>query len=451
MANTSTDSTGSIARQLLRFSLPLIFSGILQQLYSWADAFIVGNTDGETALAAIGSTTTAVNFYITTITGFTLGLAILFAQNYGGRNYSVIPKLLSTFSLTMGGAFLILAIVGIVFTPQFLLLLHTTKETIDLAVSYLQVVLCGIPFLAVYNVYSAALRGLGNSRAPFYSVLLSSIANVILDILFVACFHWGVTGAALATVFSQATMTVYLLAYSIKKYSLLRFSLNRSILDRSLWVQGCRFGLPPMIQSSVSAFGSLILQNFMNGFGTATVAAITTAYRVDSIVMIPIVNLSSGISTLSAQYRGGGERKKAKRVFLAGLLLMAGVSLLLTFTVIPTGGKLISLFGAGQEAVKIGSDFFQRIAVFYLVFGAANAIRGYLEGMSFVNFSSFAGIFTLVCRIIASYAMKPFFGNMVIAWAEVFSWLVLLLLYTFRVILFFIQSRKQAWIGADNE
>ena len=129
MANTSTDSTGSIARQLLRFSLPLIFSGILQQLYSWADAFIVGNTDGETALAAIGSTTTAVNFYIMTITGFTLGLAILFAQNYGGRNYSVIPKLLSTFSLTMGGAFLILAIVGIVFTPQFLLLLQTHQQS----------------------------------------------------------------------------------------------------------------------------------------------------------------------------------------------------------------------------------------------------------------------------------------------------------------------------------
>ena len=450
MAKSSGGSPGSIVRQLLRFSLPLIFSGILQQLYNWADAFIVGNINGETALAAIGSTTTAVNFYVTTITGFTLGLAILFAQNYGAQTTSNIPKLLSTFALSMGGVFLLLAAAGIAFTPQFLRLLHTTAETIDLAEDYLRVVLCGIPFLAVYNVYSAALRGIGNSKAPFYSVMVSSLANVALDVLFVAGFHWGVAGAALATVLSQAAMTIYLIHYSIKKYSVLRFRITSGAWDRTLWKQGCRFGLPPMIQSAVSAAGSLILQNFMNGFGTATVAAITTAYRVDSIVMVPIINLSSGISTLSAQYRGAREDKKAGQVFAAGLLLMSGVSLLLTFTVIPTGGELISLFGAGEEAVSIGDGFFRRIALFYLIFGAANAIRGYLEGMGDVTFSSIAGIFALAWRIAGSYLMEPLFGNMVIAWAEAFSWIVLLLLYIFRVLDRFRQSKKQAQIGAGR-
>ena len=178
-----------IASALLKFSLPLIFSGILQQLYNWADAFIVGNVEGELALAAIGATTTVVNFYVTAITGFTLGVSIFIAQQYGSGERAFISTILSTFSIFLGCIFLVLSGLGIFFTHPLLLLLHTTADTIILAKEYLQIIFLGIPFLAVYNVYSAALRGIGDSKAPFYSVLLSSIVNVILDIVFVAFFQ----------------------------------------------------------------------------------------------------------------------------------------------------------------------------------------------------------------------------------------------------------------------
>ena len=189
-----------------------------------------------------------------------------------------------------------------------------------------------------------------------------------------------------------------------------------------------------MVQSSVSAFGSLILQNFMNGFGTQTVAAITTAYRVDSIVLLPIINLGAGISTMVAQSHGAGEEKRARKTFAVGTVLMTGVSLLMTLLVIPTGGYLIAMFGVGPEATAIGENFFQRIACFYLVFGLATAARGYLEGLGDVLYSSIAGILSLLTRIVGSYALAALCGNMIIAYAEAVSWGALLLLYLGRIL-----------------
>ena len=193
----------------------------------------------------------------------------------------------------------------------------------------------------------------------------------------------------------------------------------------------CTFGLPPMLQSSVSSGGNLVLQNFMNGFGTQTVAAVTTAYRIDLIVMLPMINLGSGIATLVAQSCGSGEGRRAGRILAVGAAaMMAVVSLGMTALVIPSGGHLIALFGAGAEAVAIGSRFFRCIASFYLSStGLATALRGYVEGTGEVVYSSVAGILSLFVRILLSYALVGWFDNMVIAYAEGLSWVLLLALY----------------------
>ena len=165
--NLKSSAFGRTILTLIHFSLPLILSGILQQLYNWADAFIVGNVEGELALAAVGSTTTLINFYVNAITGFTLGLSILFAQKYGNGEHGSLSRILSSFSVFLGGIFLLLAGVGIGLTAPLLKLLHTTPDTIGLAEEYLRIIFAGIPFLAVYNVYSAALRGIGGQPGAF--------------------------------------------------------------------------------------------------------------------------------------------------------------------------------------------------------------------------------------------------------------------------------------------
>ncbi len=433
----------NIAIVLIKFSLPLILSGILQQLYNWADAFVVGNVDGELSLAAVGATTSIVNFFILTITGFTLGLSILFAQKYGGGKTECFPKILATFSVALGGVYLILAAAGICLVPVLLRIMNTSDDIIHLAEGYLRIVFIGIPFLAVYNVFSAALRGLGDSRTPFLAVFISAMVNIVLDIWFVAGLDWNVQGAAAATVLSQVAMTLFLVLYSRKKYPLLRFELKRRMLDKEMLIQGVRLGIPPMIQSGIHALGSLVLQNFMNGFGSRTVAAITTAYRVDSIVILPMTNLGAGISTLVAQSYGAGDIKRTRKIFAVGTLMMALVSLMMTGLVIPFGGRLIALFGVGSEAVAIGSAFFTRLAAFYVVYGLAGAIRGYIEGLGDVTYSSITGILSLLSRIILSYACVSFLGDRIIAYAEAFSWVFLLLLYIFRLIWKYRQEKTE--------
>lgn len=418
---------------LIKFCVPLILSGILQQLYNWADAFIVGNAVGEQALAAVGVAGSVTNLFLLSLTGFTLGLGILFARQFGSGAHEAITRALSVFTVLLGAAFLAAAALGIAFSGPLLRMLDTPADTFGMAESYLRIILTGIPVMAVYNVYTAALRGAGDSRAPFFSVLLSSVVNVALDLLFVPGLRMGVNGAALATVLSQAAMTVFLIRYS-RRYAFLRFRLTGWKAGRAVLREGAALGVPPMLQSCINAAGNLVLQNFMNGFGTQTVAAITTAYRVDTIIFLPMINIGSGISTIVAQSCGAGRQKDAPRIVKAGLTLMVTVSLGLTALVIPFGGALISLFGVGPEAVAIGGGFFARIASFYVVYGICMSLRGYLEGVGDVLYSSLGGITALGCRILFSYSFAGVCGNMIIAYAEAASWGVMLVLYIARIL-----------------
>lgn len=424
----------TIMKELIRFCLPLILSGVLQQLYNWVDAFIVGNVTGELALSAIGAAGIPVNLFVTAITGFTLGLSVLAATYYGRRETERLAPLLSTFSVLLGCVFAAVAVGASFFAYPFMALLHTPADTIGAASSYVRLIAMGFPFLAVYNVYSATLRGMGDSRIPFLSILVFSGINIIADCILVIGFGLGVEGAALATVFSQAGMTIFLVAYGTRKYPELCFRVGKGLLNRESLAEGLKFGMPTMIQSSVSALGSLVLQDFMNRFGTHTVTAITTAYRIDTLVMLPITNLGSGISTMTAHSHAAGDEKGTRHIFSAGMILTGAVSCLLTVLVIPTGGKMIALFGAGTEAVRIGSAFFVRLACFYPVYGFSMAVRGFLEGKGDLVCSSVIGISCLIIRILASYAMVGAFGNMTIAYAEMFAWAVQLALYLLRML-----------------
>ncbi len=423
---------GNLIKTLILFTVPLILSGLLQQLFNWVDAFIVGNVEGELALAAIGSTTSIYNLFIMVIVGFTSGLSVLAAQQYGMGEKEMLKKSLSSFVILLGGLFLVISVLGILFTRPILTFLDTPESIYVTAGEYLRIMLIGIPFLAVYNIYSAILRGLGDSRAPFLSILVSSIANVVLDILFVALLHYGAAGAAVATVISQGAMTIFIVIYAVKKYEHLRFSFNGDIINKPILVKGSKFGLPPAIQSGTNSIGSLILQRFMNGFGEQTVAAITTAYRVDSVILLPIINFGSGIATIVAQNIGAGNHARAKKALKIGVVMIAVISLSLTLLVLFTGEYLIAMFGLTQESVAIGGKFFHLVASCYFIFGLAMAFRGYLEGVGDMLFSGIAGIICLIVRIAASYIFVDRFGNMVIGFAEAFSWVILLIIYISR-------------------
>jgi len=440
--NLKPNKQGSVfetGKELFLFSVPLILSGILQQLYNWADAFIVGHFVGEEALAAVGATSTITNSFILAITGFSLGLSIYAAYKCGENNQEEIRRTLSSFLLILFILFLALSIAGIALTDSILTVMNTSEDMFIPASNYLRIILLGVPVLVVYNIYSSLLRALDNSKASFYAVLLSSLLNVILDIVFVSVFPFGVIGAAAATVLSQIAMAVFIVIYSIKKYSILRFSVkSRIIYWETVW-NGARFGLPPAIQSSINALGNIALQSFMNGFGTHTVAAVTTTYRIDSIILLPIQNLSSGISTKVANSIGRNHQKEANNFLYTGFLMMAVFSILLTILMPLCGGHLVSLFGVGIEATEIGRRFFTSIAMFYLFYGMLSALRGYIEGIGEVFVSSVIGILALSFRIALSYLLAPSLGNMSIAYSEGIQYIFMFALY----LTYFIFIRKK--------
>ena len=436
-----TDMTkGNLAKSLVLFTIPLVLSGLLQQLFNWVDGFIVGNVEGETALAGIGATTSLYYLFLTVMIGFTSGLSVLAAQQYGMGEEEKIRRTLSTFVVVLGGLFLLIAALGIPLTSWTLALMDTPEAIFTLAKNYMQILFLGVPFMAVYNTYSAVLRGLGDSRASFLAVLVSTGINVALDVLFVVVLRWGVEGAAAATVVSQAAMTVYLALYAAERYQVLRFRIDREMIEGTILKRGLQFGLPPAIQAGVTSAGNLVLQRFMNGFGEQTVAAITTAYRVDSVLLLPIINFGSGIATVVGQNIGAGDQDRAKRTLKIGALLMAGISVCLTVLILLTGEYLIAMFGLTAESVAVGKSFFYAIAGFYLVYGLAMAFRGYLEGLGDMTFSGAAGIFSLLVRIAASYGLAGIFGTMIIAYAEAFSWAALLVLYLVR---FYHKTRRR--------
>ena len=389
MQNKMTE--GNVIRALAAFTVPLILSGLFQQLFNWVDAFIVGNIEGETALAGIGATTSVYNLFVTVITGFASGLSVLTAQRYGMGEKGKIRELLSSYTVLFALLFTVISAAGAVFTEELLVVLDTPETIFFSAQSYLKLLFAGIPFLAVYNTYSAVLRGIGNSSAPFFSILVCSAVNVVLDLLFVAGMGYGAAGAAAATAISQAAMAVYVIVYTVRKYPFLRFSFSGNLPDKTVWKSGAAYGLPSAVQSGVSSAGNIYLQQFMNGFGEQTVAAITTAYRVDTVIFLPIINFGSGIATVVAQNIGAGKPERAKQVFHA-------------------------------------------ISRFYMIYGISMAVRGCLEGRGDMLFSGIAGILSLGVRILCSYAFKPVFGNMVVAYAEAFSWIFLLAVLLLRYV-----------------
>ena len=431
--NMGKDMTqGNIAKVLLLFTIPLVLSGVFQQLFNWMDAFIVGNVEGELSLASIGATTAIYNLCITVIIGFTSGISVLAAQHHGKRKFWEMRETLFSFACILGGLFLVVSVLGAVFTTSVVTILDTPEKLIQLASRYLKIMLLGVPFLAVYNVYSGILRGAGDSKAPFVSILISSFANVALDILFIVVLDKGVAGAAVATVISQIVMTLFLIFYTEKTYPYLKYRLDKKIFDQRNMLEGIRFGVPPTIQASVSSMGNIILQRFMNGFGEQTIAAITTAYRVDSVIFLPIINFGSGVATVVAQNIGAENEERAKRTLKIGIIIITLISLSLSFFIFFLGEHLLAMFGLSAGSVGIGKTFFRTLAPFYIIYGFSMVIRGYIEGIGDMVFSSVAGVIALFARIAGCYLMVDLFAGNVLAIAEGFSWIILLGIYMVR-------------------
>lgn len=429
----SNDMTkGNVFKTLLEFTIPLILTGLLQQLYYIADSVIVGNFIGEVQLAAVGVSATVLDVFIYVITGLVSGYTILISQYYGAKNHEKISRLTNTFFMFVMTAAFIIALLGFFFNKGILGLLHTPTEILQPSSEYLSIVFIGVPFLILYNLCSSMLRGMGDSKTPLYAIILSTVVNIVLDLIFINLLGWGIRGAAVATVIAQAIICVYLFVHIYEKYPMSRISFKKNLIDAPLFIESMKLGAPRVIQASIASIGSLLLQNIMNSFGVDVVTAVTTAYKIDTLTILPIINISVAISIYVGQNVGANDMDRAKEGLKKGIIIVLLVSVAITSMVVLFGKEFMKIFGVSDTVAALGQRFFNTCAVFYPVLGVGNAYAGFLQGNKDVVFTSMSHVVSLALRVLLSYALAEKLGFDVIAISEMCSWVLLAVIYYSR-------------------
>lgn len=425
-SNTTKDMTsGSTMKLILGFAVPLLMGMLFQQVYSLVDTIIVGRFLGVSALAAVGATG-SINFLIVGFCqGICNGFALPVAQRFGAKDYDGLRKYVgnsAVLSIIFGGAITLITVIA---CRPILELMQTPADIIDLSYHYIVVIFAGIPAIMLYNILSAYLRSLGDSITPVIFLVLSAGPNIGLDLLFIVTFHWGVFGAAFATVLSQAVSGILCLILIIKKFDLLHLKREDWKLDWGYSRYLLIMGLPMGLQYSITAIGSVILQASVNTLGSTAVASMTAGSRISMFVVCPFDALGSTMATFGGQNVGAGRLDRLGRGLRSAVILGAIYSALILVVLIFFGRNLILLFVSAKEAAVIAQakQFLVTNAAFYLMLALVNIVRFLIQGMGFSGFAVFAGVFEMVARTLVGLVFVPIFGFTAACSANPLAWI----------------------------
>ena len=425
-SNTTKDMTsGSTMKLILGFAVPLLMGMLFQQVYSLVDTIIVGRFLGVSALAAVGATG-SINFLIVGFCqGICNGFALPVAQRFGAKDYDGLRKYVgnsAVLSIIFGGAITLITVIA---CRPILELMQTPADIIDLSYHYIVVIFAGIPAIMLYNILSAYLRSLGDSITPVIFLVLSAGLNIGLDLLFIVTFHWGVFGAAFATVLSQAVSGILCLILIIKKFDLLNLKREDWKLDWGYSRYLLIMGLPMGLQYSITAIGSVILQASVNTLGSTAVASMTAGSKISMFVVCPFDALGSTMATFGGQNVGAGRLDRLGRGLRSAVILGAIYSALILVVLIFFGRDLILLFVSANEAAVIAQakQFLVTNAAFYLMLALVNIVRFLIQGMGFSGFAVFAGVFEMVARTLIGLVFVPIFGFTAACSANPLAWI----------------------------
>lgn len=381
MDETKTRMTeGPIWKILLRFALPLLLGNLFQQLYNAVDAFVVGNFDSKAALAAVTSSGSLCFLVIGFFQGVFVGASVIISRYYGAQDSDGVDRAVHTtviFSLLLGS---LLSIFGVLFTPTILGWMGTPENVMPNSVAYFRIYCAGLLGLVLYNTANGIFQAMGDSRHPLYYLITASVINIILDLIFVAGFHMGVSGAALATVIGQALSALLGFARLMSGKCPVRFSFQKLRLDKAIFRNIFRLGLPSGVQNSVISIANVVIQSNINAFGDNAMAGCGSYFKIEGFVFLPITSLALALTTFVSQNLGAGNSERAKQGTKLGIVMsmsLAEFTGLLFFLFAPF---LIGLFNHEPEVVAYGVRQVQVECFFYcflaLSHTAAAALRG---------------------------------------------------------------------------
>ncbi len=371
---------GSITKNILFFSIPMLIGNVFQQFYNVVDSIIVGRFIGKAALASVGASFPVIFLIIALIMGVTTGGMVLISQFYGAKDFVNLRKMIDTAYISLFVMSLILTVAGLLSSDLILKILKTPLDIYDDAKIYLRIIFIGMIMLFGYNGLSAVMRGVGDSKTPLLLLIIASILNVILDLIFVIVFKWGISGAAWATVISQGVsffLGVIILNY---KESFIAFNLKEMSFNFALFKKSVSIGVPSGIQQTAVAFGMMALTRIVNNFGTNALAAFTVVGRIDSFAMMPAMNFSMALSTFTGQNIGANQLNRVSKGLKSTLIMSSLVSLLITMFIILFGKYVIMAFNTDETVIKIGLEYLYIVGGFYIAFSLMFVYNGLLRG-----------------------------------------------------------------------
>jgi len=422
---------GTPWKLIVRFALPLLLGNIFQQAYNLVDTMIVGQFAGPNALAGVGIASPVFNLLNAILIGLSVGASIIISQLFGAKENDKIKKAVSTVLLTAFLVSILLTLLGHFLTEPLLHLLDTPAEDFSFARDYLRVIITGLTFNVFYNMLAGLLRGVGNSRIPLYFLVFASVINAGMDMIFVAGMDMGVTGAALATVLAEGISALLTAVYICKKVPELVPGKGDWKPDRELGGTLFRFGLPMGFQQASISLGHVLMQAIVNPFGTAVIAAYTSAVKVDMFAVMPIISLGSAASTFSAQNAGAGDYDRVKKGYRTTNILTLIICLFLTIIVVPNRELWMSLFVSvkdypqlASEIIRIGMDYLAILPCFYIILGLIHSALNTMAGAGDTKFSMTSMILMMALRVAGAFLLINItpLGYFGIWWAFPVSW-----------------------------
>lgn len=440
---TKDMTTGNPAKMIILFSIPVLLGNLFQQLYSMVDTAIVGQFVGIDALAAVGTTGSMSFLIIDFVLGLTAGFAVPVAQTFGANDkdkmrHYIAMSIYLCFFLTI-----IVTIGAVSFAKPLLILMKTPADIIEDAHTYIVIIFAGMGATVFYNMISGILRSVGDSKTPLYFLIVSSILNVILDLLFILVFHSGVAGAAYATVISQGISGLLCLLYTIRKHPMLHLHKEDFIYKGSSIIKLMNIGLPMALQYSITAIGCMILQSAVNSLGSTMVAGYTAASKVEALAMQPFKTLGITMATYTGQNLGAGKIDRIKKGTRMGMLICTVCIVLSGIGVYFFGRPLTEIFVAASSdsnvVISASIQYLNTVIVYFLPLGAIFIYRNSLQGMGEGFITLFAGIIELLSRSFVALYFTASYGYKAACLASPAAWVTAGL---FLVIVYLIKIKK---------
>ena len=372
---------GVIWKQLLRFFFPILLGTFFQQLYNTVDAVIVGNFVGKEALAAVGgSTGTLINLLIGFFTGLASGGSVIIAQFYGGGRKEDTEKAVHALVFMGLIASVLFTVIGVAFSRAALTAIAVPDNIMGYALPYMQIYFAGIAFPILYNIGSAILRAIGDSKRPLYFLIACCLTNVVLDLLFVVGMGMGVAGAAIATVLSQVVSVLLTFASLMKAQECYRFSLKMLRMDVRLIKSTLRFRSPVGLQSTMYSISNILIQSSINSFGTDVIAGWTAVGKVDSLFWMAINAFGIAVTTFVGQNFGAGKYDRVRKSVRVSMAMAMGMTVVLSALLLLTERYTLGLFTRDANVIKIGEEMIFYMVTFYFTYVPIEVFSGAIKG-----------------------------------------------------------------------